>query len=481
MNPCTFSISRLREMFIKHELSPVEIVTDTLDFIYKKNPSINAFLHINQQCIDEAKKSEERYLKGKAGKLLDGIPIAIKDNICTVDQPTTCASKILQGYMSPYDASVVRKLKQEGAIFTGKTNMDEFAFGSSTENSAFGPTLNPHNLERVPGGSSGGSAAAVASFMVPGALGSDTGGSIRQPASFCGVIGLKPTYGRVSRYGLVAFGSSLDQIGPFASNIRDVCIILNAISGYDEQDSTSCDIEVPDYEKSLDIPLKKKEISVGIPEEYFEEGLCSEIKEKINKLLDNLSNDGFCIKKINLPHTHYGIATYYILATAEASTNLARFDGIRFGYRSNNSKTIFDLYTNTRGEGFGKEVKRRIILGTFVLSSGYYEAYYLKAQKVRTLIMKDFADAFQSVDFIITPTTPETAFKLGEKSTDLLKMYLSDIFTVNANLAGIPGINLPIGLSSDKLPIGVQILAPAFKEENLLRFAYYIEQNLTRE
>ncbi len=480
MIPDNLSISELRKLFVKREISPVEFITKKIEVIHKKNPVLNAYLHINEQCIDEANKSQQRYLKGQAGEL-DGIPIAIKDNICTTDQPTTCASKILQGYMSPYDAHVIVNLKRAGAVITGKTNLDEFAFGSSTENSAFGPTRNPFDIQRVPGGSSGGSAASVASFMVPAAIGSDTGGSIRQPASLCGVVGLKPTYGRVSRYGLVAFGSSLDQIGPFANNVRDVCIILKVIAGYDEHDSTCCNIDVPDYEKSLEKPLKKNEISIGVPEEYFEEGLSTEIREKINRLLDNLSNDGFCVKKINLPHTRYGIATYYILATAEASTNLARFDGVKFGYRSSNSKTIFELYTNSRGEGFGEEVKRRIILGTFVLSSGYYEAYYLKSQKVRTLIKRDFENAFQSVNFIITPTTPETAFKLGEKSNDRLKMYLSDIFTVNANLAGIPGINLPVGLSSDKLPIGVQILAPAFREEDLLRFAYYIEQNLTKE
>ncbi|HPP67041.1 MAG TPA: Asp-tRNA(Asn)/Glu-tRNA(Gln) amidotransferase subunit GatA [bacterium] len=480
MNPGNVSISRLRDMFSRREISPVELIEKTIEYINRENTALNAYLYINPQCIEEAKKSEQRYLNGEAGEL-DGIPIAVKDNLCTTNQPTTCASKILQGYISPYDASVIVRLKKTGAIITGKTNMDEFAFGSSTEDSAFGPTLNPYNHERVAGGSSGGSAAAVGSCMVPGALGSDTGGSIRQPASFCGVYGLKPSYGRVSRYGLVAFGSSLDQIGPFATNVRDICILLKVIAGYDEHDSTSCNIEVPDYEKIIETPFNNNKIRIGVPEEYFEPGLCPEIKEKINQLLDALSNDGFCVTKINLPHTCYGIATYYILATAEASTNLARFDGVRFGYRSPHAKTIFELYTNSRGEGFGQEVKRRIILGTFVLSSGYYEAYYLKAQKVRSLIMKDFDDAFKSVDFIVTPTTPEPAFKLGEKSADRLKMYLSDIFTVNANLAGIPGINLPIGFSSDKLPIGVQILAPAFKEGDLLRFAYYIEQNITRE
>jgi len=476
----SLTLCQARELLKRREISPVELVSSYLDAINKKNKLLNAFISINENAIEQAKKSEQRYKDNQAGEL-EGIPIAIKDNICTIDLPTTCASKILAGYKSPFNATVVEKLLSAGAIISGKTNMDEFAFGSSTENSAFGPVLNPYDPERVPGGSSGGSAVAVAAGMSPAALGSDTGGSIRQPASFCGVVGLKPSYGRVSRYGLVAFGSSLDQIGPFAKNVRDVSIILKLIAGYDQHDSTSCNIDVPDYEKEIDNPINKKDIKIGLPKEYFEQGLAKEIKDRIDAVVEYLAKDGFNIETISLPHTKYGIPTYYIIGTAEASTNLARFDGVKFGYRSKNSSNIFDLYVNSRGEGFGQEAKRRIILGTFVLSAGYYEAYYLKAQKVRALIMKDFDNAFKSVDFIITPTTPETAFKLGEKSLNPLTMYLSDIFTVNANLAGIPGINLPIGISSDKLPIGMQILAPAFKEQDLLRFAYYIEQNITKE
>lgn len=480
MEITNLNLLQIKGLLKKKEISPVEVVKQHLELINQKNKNLNVFLHINERCLEDAKISEKRYLNNE-DRELEGIPIAIKDNICTVDQPTTCASKILEGYMSPFDAHVVEKLRQAGAIIIGKTNMDEFAFGSSTENSAFGPVLNPHDPERVSGGSSGGSAAAVAANMVPGSLGSDTGGSIRQPASLCGVVGLKPGYGRVSRYGLVAFGSSLDQIGPFTRTVKDTGLILGVIAGYDERDSTSCNIPVCDYVKEIEKPFKKNEIRIGVPDEYFGEGLSPEIRDRINKILSLLEDDGFHIERISLPHTHYGIATYYIISTAEASTNLARFDGVRFGYRSKNSDTVFDLYTNSRGEGFGTEAKRRIILGTFVLSAGYYEAYYLKAQKARALIMKDFEQAFKKVDLIITPTTPETAFKLGEKSINPLSMYLSDVFTVNANLAGIPGINLPIGFSSGKLPIGMQILSPAFKEERLLCFANYIEQTIKKE
>lgn len=474
------SLCQIRDLLKEKEITVPELINNYLSVIKEKNKTLNAFLHINEGCIQQAELSQKKYLDGTAGEL-EGIPIAIKDNICTIDQPTTCASRILNGYMSPFDAHVVQKLRNSGAIIIGKTNMDEFAFGSSTENSAFGPTLNPFDTQRVSGGSSGGSAVAVAAHMVLGALGSDTGGSIRQPASFCGVVGLKPSYGRVSRYGLVAFGSSLDQIGPFARDVRDAALILKVIAGYDEHDSTCCNIPIPEYDKEIDRQPEKNKIKIGVPEEYFGQGISSEIRERINKILDSLENDGFCIEKISLPHTHYGIPTYYIISTAEASTNLARFDGVKFGYRSKDSKTVYELYTNSRGEGFGAEAKRRIMLGTFVLSSGYYDAYYLKAQKVRALIMRDFENAFKTVNFIITPTTPETAFKLGEKATNPLTMYLSDVYTVGANLVGLPGMNLPIGFSSGKLPMGMQILAPAFKEMDLFRFAYYIEQNFTKE
>ncbi|MCM8818872.1 MAG: Asp-tRNA(Asn)/Glu-tRNA(Gln) amidotransferase subunit GatA, partial [Candidatus Omnitrophica bacterium] len=369
-------------------------------------------------------------------------------------------------------------LKNVGAIIIGKTNMDEFAFGSSTENSAFGPTRNPFDYSRVPGGSSGGSTASVASNLCFASLGSDTGGSIRQPSAFCGVVGMKPTYGRVSRYGLIAFASSLDQIGPITKNVRDNAFVLKIISGKDKRDSTSIDIEVPDYINFLNKGIKG--LKIGIPKEYFIEGIDNEIKEKIFEILKFLENEKAIVEEISLPHTGYGIATYYIIATAEASSNLARFDGVKYGYRSKNYNNLMEMYIKTRQEGFGKEVKRRMILGTYVLSSGYYEAYYLKAQKVRTLIKNDFESAFKKVDVIITPTTPELPFKIGEKKDDPLKMYLSDIFTVNVNLAGLPGINIPLGFSSNKLPIGLQIISPYFQEGLLIQTGVIIEDKIKR-
>ena len=409
---------------------------------------------------------------------LEGIPISIKDNICTKGIPTTCASKILENFIPPYDATVIERLKNAGAIIIGKTNMDEFAFGSSTENSAFGPTKNPYDYLRVPGGSSGGSAASVGADLCFASLGSDTGGSIRQPACFCGVVGMKPTYGRVSRYGLIAFASSLDQIGPITKNVKDNALLLKIISGRDIFDSTSIDIKVPDYLKFLEGDLK--DMKIGIPKEYFVEGIDKEIKNKIFEILKIMENLGANIEEISLPHTSYGIATYYIIATAEASSNLARFDGVKYGYRSKNYKNLIEMYMKTRGEGFGNEVKRRIILGTYVLSRGYYEAYYLKAQKVRTLIKNDFEEAFKKVDIIITPTTPELPFKLGEKKDDPLKMYLSDIFTVNVNLSGLCALNLPVGFSSSNLPIGIQIIGSYFKEEIILKVAKKIEDEIKR-
>ena len=471
---------QLHNLLVKKKISCQEIIRETFKTIEEKEQKIHAYLSLRdrEKVLLEAKKVDEKLKNGEKLFPLEGIPIAIKDNICISGEKTTCASKILENFISPYDATVIKKLKEKGTIFIGKTNMDEFAFGSSTENSYFGPTHNPHNLKRVPGGSSGGSAAAVAADETTLALGSDTGGSIRQPASFCGVVGLKPTYGRVSRFGLVAFASSLDQIGPITRDVTDSASLLNAIAGYDHLDSTSVNKPVPDYTKSL-IP-EVKGIKIGIPREYFISGIDQEIKNNLKKSIKLLEDKGAQLKEISLPHTEYGIATYYIIATAEASANLARFDGIRYGYRSKNSETLAQLYENSRAEGFGAEAKRRIMLGTYVLSAGYYDAYYRKGQRVRTLIKEDFDQAFKEVDAILTPTSPTTAFKIGEKIDDPLKMYLADIFTVSANLAGIPGISISSGFSQENLPIGLQILAPAFCEERIFQIAFALEQTLKK-
>ncbi len=407
--------------------------------------------------------------------LLSGIPVSIKDNICTEGLNTECCSKILAGFKPPYDATVIKKLKDAGAaILDSKTNMDEFAFGSSTENSCFGPTHNPWNLECVPGGSSGGSAAVVAADEAIMALGSDTGGSIRQPASFCGVVGLKPTYGRVSRYGLIAFASSLDQIGPLTKDARDSALLMNVISGYDPYDSTSVDIAVPDYTKSLTNDVKG--LKVGVPKEYFVEGMDDEVKAIVEEAINKLKSLGADYKTVSLPHTQYAVPVYYIIATAEASSNLARFDGVQYGYRVK-SQNLIEMYKKTRDEGFGDEAKRRILLGTFVLSHGYYDAYYLRALKVRTLIKQDFDNVFKDFDCIVTPTSPSPAFKIGEKTSDPLKMYLSDIYTISVNLAGIPAISIPCGFTKKGLPVGLQILAKPFNEEMLFKVAYAYEQN----
>lgn len=407
------------------------------------------------------------------------IPIGIKDNMCIKNHETTCASHILEGFKSPYDATVIKRLKDSGAILIGNTNMDEFAFGSSTENSYFGPTHNPWNLDCVPGGSSGGSTAAVAANEAIWAIGSDTGGSIRQPASFCGVIGMKPTYGRVSRYGLIAFGSSLDQIGPITKDVTDAALLLNIISGHDEMDSTSVEESVPDFTKSLINDVKG--LKIGIPKEYFIEGIDSEVKTAVLEAIEILKKEGATFVDISLPHTEYAVATYYIVATAEASSNLARFDGVQYGQRylpkTVRKSSIIDLYEETRDKGFGPEAKRRIMLGTYALSSGYYDAYYLRGLKVRTLIKNDFEEAFKDLDAIVTPTSPTTAFKIGEKTNDPLSMYLSDIFTISANLSGIPGISIPCGFSKNNMPIGLQILTKSFDEETLFRIAYTYEQN----
>ena len=444
----------------------------------EKNKHLNAF---NFVFKDDARKRaveiEEKIKSGRQGKLA-GMVIAIKDILHIKDKPTTCSSNILRNYISLYSSTAVQRLIEEDVIIIGKTNCDEFAMGSSNENSAFGDVLNPYDNQRVPGGSSGGSAVAVAAGLCDTALGTDTGGSIRQPAALCGVYGLKPTYGRVSRYGLTAFASSFDSIGAFANNTEDVALVLEVMSGKDKNDSTSSEIKVPSFSKNLS--LKGKKLKIGIAEEYLGKGLSSEIKIAIENIIDKLKSNDFEIKRIHLPHSEYTTATYYILITAEASSNLARYDGAKYGYRSKESNSLVDMYAHSRSEGFGEEVKRRIMLGTYVLSAGYYDAYYRKAQKVRRLIKNDFDKAFYDVDIILTPTTPTTAFKIGEKSSDPLEMYLSDVYTTSANLSGIPGINIPIAKSSEGLPIGMQLFADQFNEEKLLQMSYFIQENILK-
>lgn len=446
-------------------------------FISKINESkkINAF---NFVFAENAKKNAEEIeikIKNGTGGKLAGLVVAVKDVLSIKDQPTTCSSNILCNFKSIYTATAVQKLIDEDAIIIGKTNCDEFAMGSSNENSAFGCVLNPVDLTCVPGGSSGGSAAAVSADLCDVSLGTDTGGSIRQPAAFCGVYGLKPTYGLISRYGLTAFASSFDTIGPFAKNIEDISAVLEVISGKDELDSTSVQIGTTNYSERL---FKNSTIKIGIAKEYFGEGISKEIRTAIKTIISKLQEKGFEIIDISLPHSEYTIAAYYILTTAEASSNLARYDGTRYGYRSLNDGNLSEMYKSSRSEGFGKEVKRRIMLGTYVLSSGYYDAYYRKAQKVRRLIKNDFDEAFKKVDIILTPTSPFTAFKIGEKTNDPLEMYLSDVFTTSANLAGIPGINIPIGNNLDGLPIGMQLMANQFDEYKLLQLSYFIQNNL---
>ncbi|HRP93602.1 MAG TPA: Asp-tRNA(Asn)/Glu-tRNA(Gln) amidotransferase subunit GatA [Ignavibacteriaceae bacterium] len=437
---------------------------------------LNAFNFVfNEEAIEAAKNVEQK-IKNKSGGKLAGMVIAIKDVLAYKDHPLTCSSNILKNFTSLYTATAVQKLIDEDAIIIGKTNCDEFAMGSSNENSAFGNVLNPVDKTRVPGGSSGGSAVAVAANLCDVSLGTDTGGSIRQPAAFCGIFGLKPTYGRVSRFGLTAFASSFDSIGPFSKNVEDAALVMEVISGKDLNDSTSIKKEIPDYSSAL---TKDTKLKIGIPKEYFADGLDEEIKTAILNIVDELKLEGYEVKEVSLPMTEYTIATYYILTTAEASSNLARFDGARYGFRANDYSNLKEMYLNSRTQGFGKEVKRRIMLGTYVLSSGYYDAYYRKAQKVRRLIKKDFDKVFLEVDLLITPTTPTAAFKIGEKSDDPLEMYLSDIYTTSANLAGIPGMNIPIGKNSDNLPIGLQILSQQFEEEKIFKFAKHIQDEIS--
>ena len=469
------TIHELKEKLKRREISARELTLEFIKRIERVEKDIHSFITLTKD--DALKQAEDIDNKINAGKDLPllGIPLAIKDLICIRRVRTTCGSKILSNYVPPYDATVIKKLRDSGAVFLGKLNMDEFAMGSSTETSHFGVTRNPWNLDVIPGGSSGGSAASVSADECAGSLGSDTGGSIRQPASMCGITGLKPTYGRVSRFGLVAFASSLDQIGPMTKDVTDTAILMNVISGRDPLDSTSADLPVPDFTKSLLNNVKG--LKIGIPKEYFVEGMDGDVEKSVKGAIELFKKLGAEIKEVSLPHTDYAVSAYYVVAPAEASSNLARYDGVKYGYRTDNSKNLLSMYKKTREEGFGAEVKRRIMLGTYTLSSGYYDAYYLKAQKVRTLIKKDFDDAFKNCDILITPTAPTSAFKIGEKFDNPIQMYLSDIFTISVNLAGVPAISIPCGFSKNGLPIGLQIIGRHFDEETVIRAAYTFEQN----
>ncbi|MBO8178217.1 MAG: Asp-tRNA(Asn)/Glu-tRNA(Gln) amidotransferase subunit GatA [Bacillus sp. (in: Bacteria)] len=469
-----YKVSELHERLVKKEISVSDLVDESYKRIHEVEDKVKAFLTLDEErAREKAKQLDEKLATDEPKGLLFGMPIGIKDNIVTKGLRTTCASKILENFDPIYDATVMNKLHEAETITIGKLNMDEFAMGSSTENSGFHKTHNPWNLETVPGGSSGGSAAAVAAGEVPFALGSDTGGSIRQPAAFCGVVGLKPTYGRVSRFGLVAFASSLDQIGPITRTVEDNAYLLQAIAGLDPNDSTSANIDVPDYVSALTGDIKG--LKIAVPKEYLGEGVSEEARQAVLNALKVLEGLGATWEEVSLPHSKYGVATYYLLASSEASANLARFDGIRYGYRAKDAENLIDLYKKTRAEGFGDEVKRRIMLGTFALSSGYYDAYYKKAQQVRTLIKKDFEDVFEKYDVIIGPTTPTPAFKIGEKIDDPLTMYANDILTIPVNLAGVPGISIPCGFANG-LPLGLQIIGKHFDESTVYRVAHAFEQ-----
>ncbi len=454
------------------EVSAVEVAEAFLDHIEKTDNGIGAFVSVQaEKALAQARRIDEKREQGLPLGVLAGLPVAVKDVICTKGVPTTCGSRMLENFIPPYDAHVIEKLRAADAVILGKLNMDEFAMGSSSENSAFKPVRNPWDTTRTPGGSSGGSAAAVAARMAPLTLGSDTGGSIRQPASFCGVVGLKPTYGRVSRYGLVAYASSLDQIGPLAADVAGVALLMDTIAGHDARDATSVDRPVPHYVATMEEPLKG--LKIGLATEHFREGLSSEVEQAVGKAMEVYKSLGAEIHEIHLPHTEYAVATYYLIAASEASSNLARYDGVHYGFRSGNFDNMIDMYEASRGEAFGAEVKRRIMIGTYALSAGYYDAYYLKALKVRRLIREDFDKAFQEVDLIASPVSPVLPFKIGEFVNDPLAMYLADIYTISANLAGLPGISIPCGFSQHEkpLPIGLQLLAPPFSEEKLIRAA----------
>ncbi|MBU7582004.1 MAG: Asp-tRNA(Asn)/Glu-tRNA(Gln) amidotransferase subunit GatA [Nostoc sp. TH1S01] len=473
------SIRELHEQLVKKERSAVEITQEALDKIQALEPKLHSFLHVTaQQALEQARAVDAKIAAGEEIGLLAGIPIGIKDNMCTKGIPTTCASRILENFVPPYESTVTQKLLDAGAVTVGKTNLDEFAMGSSTENSAYQVTANPWDVTRVPGGSSGGSAAAVAGGECVVSLGSDTGGSIRQPASFCGVVGLKPTYGLVSRYGLVAYASSLDQIGPFGRSVEDTAILLQAIAGYDSKDSTSLKVEIPDYAATLKPDLKaRRKMRIGVITETFGEGLDSVVEEAVTKAIAQLQVLGAEIHTISCPSFRYGLPSYYIIAPSEASANLARYDGVKYGLRTPDADNLLSMYTRTRATGFGTEVKRRIMIGTYALSAGYYDAYYLKAQKVRTLIKQDFENAFKQVDVLVTPTAPTTAFKAGEKTTDPLSMYLNDLMTIPVNLAGLPGISVPCGFDDNGLPIGLQVIGNVLREDQIIQVAYAYEQS----
>jgi aspartyl-tRNA(Asn)/glutamyl-tRNA(Gln) amidotransferase subunit A len=474
MNVASLTIAETRRMLLAKELSAEELTREALAFAEAENPKTNAYLHLSpERALTAAKAVDAKIAAGEDPGPLGGVPVAVKDVIVTKGLRTTCASRLLENFIPPYDATAVERLEAAGGIILGKTNCDEFAMGSSNENSAFGPVRNPVALDRVPGGSSGGSAAVVAQGTAVVSLGSDTGGSIRQPASFCGVVGITPTYGRVSRYGLVAFASSLDHIGPFARNVEDAATLLQVTAGRDERDATSAFAPLANYREAMEQPVKG--MRIGLPREYFQ-GLASETGDRIAAAVERLRGLGCEVSDISLPHTDYAIGTYYIICTAEASSNLARYDGARYTYRSPDSATLDEMYSNSRGEGFGAECKRRIMLGTYVLSAGYYDAYYRKAQKVRNLITQDFLKAFEQVDAIVAPVSPFPAFKLGEKMSDPLEMYLSDIYTITGSLAGIPCMSVPAGETSEGLPVGMQILTKHFDEAGMLRLARAFER-----
>jgi len=475
MNLASLTIDAARSAIQEGRTTALALAEEHYARIQQEDGQIGAFLTLSKErALEQADRIDRMAAEGKALPPLAGVPVGIKDVMSTRGVRTTAGSKILQNYIPPYDCTAVARMEAAGAVVLGKMNCDEFAMGSSNENSAYHPVRNPRDLSRVPGGSSGGSAAAVAAGMAVVTLGSDTGGSIRQPASFCGVVGLMPTYGRVSRYGLIAFASSLDHIGPLTKTVRDAATVLQAIAGRDPMDATSADVPVPDYVAELDKPVRG--MKIGVAKEYFGDGLDDEVRGAVEAAIDKLKGLGCEIVPVSLPHTPYAIPTYYLIATAEASANLARYDGVRYSYRARGVKTLSEMYRRSRDEGFGAEVKRRIMLGTYALSAGYYDAYYLKAQKVRTLLTRDFEEAFCKVDAIVTPTSPTAAFRLGEKSNDPLAMYLADIYTVTADLAGIPGISVPCGETREKLPIGLQILGRHFDESAILRIAHAYEQ-----
>jgi len=470
------SMHGLREVLDRREASAADVTRAYLSRIEEVDPKVRAYLTVTAERAMGQAEDADRCLAAGEAHPLTGIPLGIKDVICTRGVKTTCASRILADFIPPYNATVMDRIEARGAVILGKLNMDEFAMGSSTENSAFHPTRNPWDLERIPGGSSGGSAAAVAARTCCASLGSDTGGSIRQPASHCGVVGLKPTYGRVSRYGLVAFASSLDQIGPVAQNVTDCAVLLNAIAGHDPRDSTSAASAVPDYTAALARDMEG--FTIGMPREYFVPGMDPEVEAAVKQAIARMESLGASVVEVSLPHTGYAVAAYYLIAPSEACSNLSRYDGVKYGYRAEGNQSLMDMYKQTRSDGFGSEVKRRIMLGTYALSAGYYDAYYKKASQVRTLLKQDFLEAFTRCDVIATPVAPTTAFRLGQMAGDPLQMYLSDIFTISANLAGIPGISLPCGRSSEGLPIGIQLLAGHFQEEKLFTAASALEQAL---